>query len=123
MKKIAIIIVIIAIGLFFFKNYTNSELENQVVVQSENTGKAVFNKALEVSEMDVSALAGISEKLESACARNKYGLSENECVLAIRNRKDICIQQTAQKFPGQLSNTDKVQVVVASYLDCIFKNQ
>jgi hypothetical protein len=123
MKKIMIITAIAAIGLFFFQKYNTPELKNQEAAPGETVGKAVLNTALQVSEMDAAALAGISEKLETACAKNKYGLSENECVLAIRNRKDICTQQTAQNFPGQFSNTDKMQAAVVYYVDCLFQRQ
>ena len=86
-----------------------------------SVGDAVVNTALSVSELNVSALSGITDKLEEACARNRYGLSEEECVEAIETRKDACMQQTARRFPGQLSNVSRMQEVVGSYVDCIFE--
>lgn len=88
---------------------------------SEAAGKAVLNAALLVSELDVSALAAITEKMKSACARNKYGLSEAACVEVLERRKDVCLQQTAQKYPGQLANVDRMQEVVASHVACLFE--
>lgn len=79
------------------------------------------NAVLGAAELDVSALSGITEKLEGACARNKYGLSEEECVETIRTRKDACMQQTARQFPGQLSDLSRMQEVVGSYVGCIFE--
>lgn len=71
--------------------------------------------------MDVSALSDMTEKIKGACAKNKYGLSEEACVQAIDDRKDVCLQQTAQKYPGQLSDVDRMQEVISSHLDCIFQ--
>lgn len=79
------------------------------------------NTVLSAAEMDVSALSGVTDKLEGACARNKYGLSEEECVATIRTRKDACMQQTAHQFPGQLSDLSRMQEVVGSYVGCIFE--
>lgn len=88
---------------------------------SEAAGKAVLNAALQVSELDVSALAAITEKMKSACARNKFGLSEAACVEVLERRKDGCLQETAQQYPGQLANADRMQEVVASHVACLFE--
>jgi len=84
-------------------------------------GRAVANAALQVSELDARALAGINEKLEGACARNRFGLTEQACIQTIRTRKDLCVQQTAQKYPGQLANVDRMQEVASSYVNCLFQ--
>ncbi len=122
MKKIISALVVIAVIIFF--NFSNHNPQDQADIPSKDTlGKAIANAALQVSEIDATALANISDKLKKSCARNKYGLSENECVNAIDERNEICTQETAQAFPGQLSNTDKMQRVVSHYVDCLFQKQ
>ncbi|MES3024538.1 MAG: hypothetical protein V4857_23465 [Pseudomonadota bacterium] len=85
----------------------------------EAAGIAVANTALQVSKLDVSALTTITPKLEAACARNKYGLSEAECRQKISERKELCSQQTARQYPGELGNVNRMQEVVATYVDCL----
>jgi len=86
---------------------------------SDAVGKGIANTALQVSELDVSALSGINEKLKGACARNKYGLTEEDCIQKIDERKETCMQQTAQKYPGQLANVDRMQEVISSHVECL----
>ncbi|SFG97732.1 hypothetical protein SAMN05518865_12641 [Duganella sp. CF458] len=82
---------------------------------------AVANGALKASGADVSMLKNLGGKLEKSCARNKYGLSEAECVDRINRRGDLCANQTATRFPGQIGNTERMQVVVQAYVGCIFE--
>ncbi|WP_146204207.1 hypothetical protein [Massilia glaciei] len=82
-------------------------------------GIALANTALQASKLDVSALTKITPKLEAACARNKYGLSEAECRKKISERKDECAQHTARQYPGELGNVDRMRAVVSTYVDCI----
>ncbi len=82
---------------------------------------AVANGALKASGADVSMLKNLGGKLEKSCARNKYGLSEAECMDRINKRGDLCANQTATRFPGQIGNTDRMQVIVQAYVGCIFE--
>lgn len=87
----------------------------------EAAGRAVANAVLQISDADASALWDITGKLEGACARNRFGLTEEACIQTIRTRKDACIQQTAQKYPGQLANVDRMQEVASTYVNCLFQ--
>ncbi|WP_426319592.1 hypothetical protein [Pseudoduganella sp. R-43] len=101
-----------------------AETEEVQVVEDEQqagSGEAVANTVLQVSGADVSMLKDMGSKLERSCARNKYGLSEAECIDRIRKRGDLCANQTAARFPGQIGNTDRMQVVVQDYVGCIFE--
>ena len=118
MKIILITVLMTLIGIAGCSKKSSEELAN---TDSDAAGKAVANGALKVSEIDISALAGITEKIKGACDRNKYGLSEEACIQAIDDRKDICMQQTAQKYPGQIANVDRMQEVVGSHVACLFQ--
>jgi hypothetical protein len=82
--------------------------------------EALANGVLKASAADVGMLKNLGGKLEKSCARNKYGLSESECVERIQKRGDLCASQTAARFPGQIGNTDRMQVIVQDYVGCIF---
>ena len=101
-----------------------AETEEVQVVEGEQqagSGEAAADAVLQVSGADVSMLKDIGSKLERSCARNKYGLSEAECIDRIRKRGDLCANQTAARFPGQIGNTDRMQAVVQDYVGCIFE--
>lgn len=89
--------------------------------QKPDSGEAAANAVLQVSGADVSMLKDMGRKLEKSCARNKYGLSESECIDRLHQRSDLCADQTAARFPGQIGNVDRMQVVVQSYVGCIFE--
>ena len=121
MNKTIIAILIAAAGLIgCHKSVTDTNTAN-TENKTDTVSKAVINSALQVSEMDASILSGISERLENSCDRNKFGLSEEACIQAIRTRKDICTQETAQKYPGQISNVEKMQEVASNYVNCLFQ--
>jgi hypothetical protein len=126
MKKILLLIAVF-IGVWFLLNQSKPNVkqpaESLADTGSEVVAKTAINTLLKLSDIDATILEGISEKLEKSCAKNKYGLSEDDCIAAIRSRKDICSQQTAEKFPGQISDTDKMQLVVTHYVDCLFEKQ
>lgn len=121
MKKILITLAVIVIGITACDQQSTDEPKNNNATNINSAEKAVINTVIQASELDVSALSGTTEKLKAACAKNKYGLSEDDCIQTIEKRKDLCIQQTAQKFPGQLSNVDRMQEVVSNHLDCLFQ--
>lgn len=89
--------------------------------QSPDSGDAVANAVLKASGADVSMLKDLGGKLERSCARNKYGLSEAECIDRINKRGDLCANQTASRYPGQIGDTNRMQVVVQDYVGCIFE--
>ncbi len=120
MKKI-LGIALLALFATFGCGKKAAEEVPRVEKTGDAAGKAVLNAALQVSEMEVSALAEITDKLKSACARNKYGLSETACIELIDRRKALCLQATAQKYPGQLANVERLQEVVGSHVACLFE--
>jgi len=118
MKKILVAILTILISTTGCSKKTNSE---DADANSDEIGKSVTNAALQVSGIDVSTLSGVTEKIKGACSRNKYGLSEEVCIQTVDDRKDFCMQQTAQKYPGKLSNVDRMQEVISSHIECLFQ--
>jgi hypothetical protein len=89
--------------------------------QETDAGVAIANTALRVSEAESSMLHSLSGRLERACARNKYGLSEQACVARLREREDACATQTAQRFPGQIGDTGRMEIITRAYVACIFE--
>jgi hypothetical protein len=123
MKKIlAVVIIALIAGVGCSKQSGHGNKDEVAANAPDNSsGEAAANAVLSVADLDVSALSGITNKLEGACAKNKYGLSEEECIEAIQTRKNACMQQTARQFPGQLSDVSRMQEVVGSYVGCIFE--
>jgi len=96
--------------------------EVAVAVERESgAGVAIANAALQVSGADASILRDLSGSLEKACARNKYGLTEDACVARLREREDLCVTKTAQGYPGQIGDVDRMQAVTKAYVGCIFE--
>lgn len=83
---------------------------------------ALANATISASGVDSGMLHSLSGRLERACARNKYGLSESACIARIRDREDDCAARTAQRHPGQVGNTDRMQVLAQAYVACIFED-
>jgi hypothetical protein len=98
-----------------------AEVEVAETEQKPDSGSAAADAVLQVSGADASMLRDIGGKIEKSCARNKYGLSEAECIDRIRKRGDLCANRTAARFPGQIGNTDRMQAVVQDYVGCIFE--
>ena len=122
MKKFLLFIASIVAGIayliianFYHENSNFEKLDEQ-------QGKTVTTTtALQVSGLDVSTLESISDELQSTCAKNKYELTEAECVQAIKDHKDTCMRLIAEKFPGQLADSERRQMIVANYVDCLFQ--
>jgi hypothetical protein len=127
MKKTMIIVAAITAGLMGCHSSSSKVSAEASTPNTESasdaTGKAMINTALQVSEMDANVFSEISVKLEGSCYRNKFGLSEDECIRAIRSRKDICTQDTVEKYPGQLSNVETMQAATTNYVNCLFQQQ
>jgi hypothetical protein len=88
----------------------------------DSAGVALANAALQASGADTGMLKTLSGRLEKACARNKYNLSESACIARLREREDLCATATAQRYPGQIGDTDRMQIVTKAYVGCIFEN-
>lgn len=100
-------------------------VEEEVTVVAEQESKpdvAAADAVLRLSSADASLLNSLSGRLEKACARNKYGLTENACIARLREREDVCATKTAQRFPGQIGDTDRMQAITHAYIGCIFEN-
>lgn len=86
-----------------------------------SVGVAIADTALQVSGADVGMLKNLTGRLEKACARNKYGLSESACIARLHEREDLCATVTAQQYPGQFGDTSRMQLVTQAYVACIFE--
>ncbi len=115
MKKFLIILIVLIIG---FQLYTR---RNKSSVTVRPDGVALANGVLKTATLDINALHKVSATIEKACSRNRFGLSEAACIEKIRERKDQCEQATAQNFPGQIDDVNRLQEVTVHYVDCIFK--
>lgn len=125
MKKTMIIVAAIILGLMGCHSKSSNASAEASMPDTESasdaTGKAVANAALQVSEMDANVFSRISVKLEGSCYRNRFDLSEDECIQTIRSRKDICTQDTVAKYPGQFANVERMQAATTSYVNCLFQ--
>lgn len=104
---------------------TVAEFEAAAVMEQEEPGSGVVvaNKILEASGMDSSLLHKMAPGLEQKCAagNNKYGLSPSECSARVRERADGCATDTAQQYPGKISDVDRMQEVTESFVACVFE--
>lgn len=122
------IIVLVALGWGLsvaIERRQKSAADEEVTVAEEREsglGAAAASTVLQVSGADVSLLKNLSGRLEKACARNKYGLTESACIARLREREDMCATKTAQRYPGQIGNTDRMQAITQAYVGCIFEN-
>lgn len=82
---------------------------------------AFANATISASGVDGSMLHALSGRLERACARNKYGLSESACIARVRARESDCATRTARRFPGSVENTERMGMMVKAYVGCIFE--
>jgi hypothetical protein len=121
-KKIITFIIVITnlTGCYQFSTDVNTIDAN---AKTDTVDKAVDNSALQVFQLDVSAVSEISAKLEKSCYRNKFGLSEEACIQVVRIRKNICMQEAAQKYSAKISNTERMRETTSSYVNCLFKKQ
>jgi Na+-transporting methylmalonyl-CoA/oxaloacetate decarboxylase gamma subunit len=101
---------------------TGQQAAQQPEQQDTSAGARITNAVLQAADADVSMLKALSGRLEGACARNKYGLSEQACAARLRAREDLCATGTAQRFPGALADTGRMQVVTKAYVGCIFED-
>jgi hypothetical protein len=102
----------------------NAPADDAVVTpapQEPASGVALVDAVVQVSAAESSMLDSLSGRLERGCARNKYGLTEQACVARLREREDECATHTAQRFPGQIGDTGRMQVITQAYVACIFE--
>ena len=85
MKKRLLLIAFIVVGVAYLIISNTYQQTSNAEKLDEQVGKTVTTTALQVSGLDVSALENISENLQSSCAKNKYELTEAECVQAIKD--------------------------------------
>lgn len=125
--KVVLLVVLVLVFKVLVERRQAQQHENAPVIVMEQArpdgkaGVAFANAALQVSGVDAELLHSLSGRLERNCARNKYGLSESACIARFRAREDGCASRTAQRFPGQIKDTGRMQLLVNAYLGCIFE--
>ena len=121
--KIVLLFALVWGASLAFQNGPGAPANSDTVAPAQpdtGDGKAFVNGALQVSEADVGLLKTLSGRLESACARNQYGLTETACIARLREREDACATTTARRHPGQIGDTDRMQIITQAYVACIF---
>lgn len=98
-----------------------AEVAEVAKAPESGAGLAFANTALQLSGADAGMLRSLTGRLEKACSRNKYGLNESACIERLHAREDVCASITAQQFPGQIGNTDRMQEITKAYVKCIFE--
>lgn len=122
--KVALVVVLgwgLSVAIDRRQNPTASETAKAEEQQQSGAGVAAANAILRISEADASMLHSLSGRLERACARNKYGLTEQACIARLRERGDECATKIAQRFPGQIGDTERMKVITQAYVGCIFE--
>ena len=89
--------------------------------RAADPGVAAADTIIALSETDATLLHTLAGRLEQSCARTKYGLTESACVARLREREHPCANTTAQRFPGQIGDTSRMEVIVKAYVACIFE--
>ncbi|VXB72627.1 hypothetical protein [Massilia sp. 9I] len=121
---------ILAIPLLAFGWGANSYLERRGTAEEVSAatehedmvpGVAALDAALHASGVDATLLEELAGRLEKSCARNKFGLSESACIERLREREDVCATATAQRFPGEIGQTSRLQKITVAYVGCIFE--
>jgi hypothetical protein len=122
-KAVLLVALVWGLGTAIARRQHAPAVEDVITVQQAGAGPgvAIVDAALQVSEADAGMLHGLSGRLEKACARNKYGLSEDACVTRLREREDGCVAKTAQRFPGQIGDAGRMQVIAQAYAGCVFE--
>jgi hypothetical protein len=104
------------------KHQSSASVDDDTVIKSSAADKVAVDAVLQVAELDTSVFSEISDKLEGACYRNRFGLTEDACIQTIRMRKHACTYETIQKYPGKLASADSRQEVATNYVDCLFQS-
>ena len=75
-----------------------------------------------VSELSVKVFADVNEGLVASCANNQLGLTREDCLQTVHDRKDICQQQTVQSFPDTVASSTVLQEVISRHVACVFRS-
>lgn len=122
LKILAFVLVGWGVHTAYDRHVRTDAAQDSVVVQQEQEQAQEHRFAdamLAASGADTTMLHNLSDSLERNCARNKYGLSEQECVTRVQERADDCATRTARQYPGQIQDTSRMQIVVKAHVDCI----
>ncbi len=122
MKALTAIVVVTVAGVGYLKLSGNG---NNADGRPRSASDSIVIKASDAmissANVDVSMFNDILADVDTICANNKFGLSQQECAKVIEARKDACVQQTAIKYPGQLTDTIKIMEASQSMIGCIFQ--
>lgn len=82
---------------------------------------AALDKALRESAVDAGMMRQLSGRLDRSCARNRFGLSESDCLARLREREGPCADEVKQRYPGQIGKTERLQEITVAYVRCVFE--
>lgn len=122
-----VLLVVLGWGLnYAIQRRQNAEPEEAVAVaeqprSGDGAGVAFADAVLKMSEVDATVLRTLPDRLEESCGRNKYRLSAQECRTRIHERDERCQAQVAQRYPGQIGNTERMAAIVNGYMHCVFE--
>ena len=128
MQKIAkkTVVIIGVVTIFGFWAYHKIEHHRSGIEQfvrynwPSNSGSAV-TATPKVSELSARIFSDVNEGLLSSCVNNQLGLTREDCVQTVHDRKELCQRQTIQKFPETTASPAVMQEVVSSHVACIFR--
>ncbi len=120
MKIILAIIAIFTFGFWGYHKYQGNRSELNQLLHYNMPAKATTGSEPSKAKLDVGVLNSLNKRLIGNCGDNKFGLTEEACVLAINERKDFCQRQTVETFPVQPATQESMQAVVSSHTECLF---
>ena len=109
--KILFKLLFLVISLTLLYKRLPIKIDNQGVSFSSEK----FDKVMAVSN----TLNTMTNQLETNCANNKQGLTEQACIQNIRDKNQLCMQEVMKQFSDKLNNPDNVQTVADKFADCI----
>ena len=120
MKIFLAILVIVTFGFWGYHKYQNNRPEFEEFFHYNTPAKAQTGSASSNAKLDVAILDSFNKRLIATCGDNKFGLTEETCVLTINERKGFCQQQTVDAFPQQPATQERMQAVLNSHINCLF---
>lgn len=122
------LLLLIAVGwgiMQAFEHRNSLPADETVVAANQESAAApeepnAVDLALKVAPADVSMMREVGQRLEASCARNKWGMSEQECIAMIRANGEACAASVAQRYPGKMHDSGQLVVVTQAYVRCIF---
>ncbi len=122
-KTAAIIVVIVVFSFWAYHKFENrrEQIEQFVHYNWPTKSASAVAATPKVSELSVHIFEQVNEGLLSSCTNNQLGLTREDCVQTVHDRKDMCQRQTIQSFSETVATSSVLQEVISRHVECVFK--